>query len=212
MNLVTVPVLALVLPDALPATVILLGIPMSLVMLVHEHHALDRRGLTWVLVGRVPGTLLGTWVVATFTPDGLRAFIGLSVLLAVAASVVAPPLRMTPVNEVAVGVASGTTGTAAGIGGPPVALLYQHHPGPTMRSTLAATFFFGTLLSTTTLTVAGEVRLDDVWIAALLIPVVVAGSWIGRHAHDALDRQWLRPAVLVFAAISALVVIADAIF
>jgi uncharacterized membrane protein YfcA len=212
MNLVTVPVLALVLPDALPATAVLLGIPISLAMLRHEHHALDRTGLAWIIVGRVPGTILGAWIVATFTDDNLKAFIGASVVFAVLVSVVAPPLRLTPTTQIASGIASGTTGTAAGIGGPPVALLYQHHPGPTVRATLAATFFFGTLLSMVTLTVAREVRAADVVIALALVPIIVAGSLVGRRAHDILDRRWLRPAVLVFAAISGCVVIATALW
>jgi uncharacterized membrane protein YfcA len=212
MNLVTVPVLALVLPDALPATAVLLGIPISLAMLRHEHHALDRTGLAWIIVGRVPGTILGAWIVATFTDDNLKAFIGASVVFAVLVSVVAPPLRLTPATQIASGVASGTTGTAAGIGGPPVALLYQHHPGPTVRATLAATFFFGTLLSMVTLTVAREVRTADVVIALALVPIIVAGSLLGRRAHDILDRRWLRPAVLAFAAISGCVVIATALW
>src|SRR5262245_63783434 len=110
MNLVTVPVMALVLPDALPATVVLLGVPLSLVMMRHERHAIDRSGLAWIIVGRIPGTLLGTWVVATVTPDGLKAFIGISVLFVVAISVSVPPLRLAPTTPVVGGIASGTTG------------------------------------------------------------------------------------------------------
>jgi uncharacterized protein len=44
MNLVTVPVLALVLPESLPVAVIVLGIPVSITMLRHEWSALDRTG------------------------------------------------------------------------------------------------------------------------------------------------------------------------
>jgi uncharacterized membrane protein YfcA len=212
MNLVTVPVLALVLPEALPATAILLGIPISLAMLRHEHHAIDRSGLGWIIAGRIPGTLVGTWIVATFTADGLKGFIGASVLLAVALSIFTPPLRLTPPAQVAGGAASGMTGTAAGIGGPPIALLYQHHPGPTMRATLAASFFFGTLLSITSLGFAHEVRGADILIALALIPIIISGSALGRLAHSTLDRKWLRPAVLMFAAVSALVVIATALW
>ena len=212
MNLVIVPVLALVAPNALPATAVLLGVPVSFVMLRHEHHATDRPGLAWIIAGRIPGTVLGTWVVAAFTPDALKGFIGVCVLFVVALSVVAPPIRLTPSTQVASGVASGVTGTAAGIGGPPVALLYQHHPGPTMRATLAATFFFGTLLSILMLGIAREIRFADVLIACVLIPIIIVGSLLGRRAHDILDRGWMRPAVLVFAAISAVVVIATAIW
>lgn len=212
MNLVVVPVLALASPASLPAAAVLLGLPMSVAMVRHERHAVDRAGLVWILVGRLPGTLLGTWVVAAFTPDALKALIGVFVILAVGLSITAPPLRLSARNQVAAGAVSGTTGTAAGIGGPPLALLYQHATGPTMRATLAASFLFGTVLSIASLAVAGEIRAVDVGLAAVLIPVVVAGSWIGRQAHAVLDGAWLRPVVLGFAVVSGAVVIADAIW
>ena len=211
MNLVTVPVLALVLPDALPVTVVLLGIPISIAMLRHEHHALDRTGLGWIITGRVPGTIVGAWVVATVTTTTLQGLIGGFVLLFVLASVFTPPLPVRPATQVAAGATSGVTGTAAGIGGPPIALLYQHHAGPEMRSTLAASFFFGTLLSLTTLAVVRQVSWDQIVLGIGLAPLVLAGSYAGRRFHDFLDRGWMRPAVLVFASISASVVIVDAL-
>jgi uncharacterized protein len=210
MNLVTVPVLALVLPDALPVTVVILGIPISIAMLRHEH-LLDRTGLAWIITGRVPGTIVGAWVVATVTTTTLQGLIGGFVLLFVLASVFTPPLPVRPGTQVAAGATSGVTGTAAGIGGPPIALLYQHHAGPVMRSTLAATFFIGTFLSLTTLAVARQVSWDQIVLAIGLAPLVVAGSYAGRRFHDFLDRGWTRPAVLGFASISALVVIVDAL-
>jgi len=211
MNLVTVPLLALVLPDALPVTVVLLGIPISIAMLRHEHQALDRAGFSWIITGRVPGTLLGAWVVATVSTAALQGLIGAFVLTFVVASLVTPPIPVQRSTQVAAGAVSGVTGTAAGIGGPPIALLYQRHAGPQMRSTLAATFFFGTLLSITTLSLARQVSWDQVWLALGLAPLVVLGSSGGRRFHDVLDRGWMRPAVLLFATVSAAVVIVDAI-
>lgn len=210
MNLVTVPVVALVLPDALPATAVLLGIPLATAMVRHERHAVDRSGVAWIMVGRLPGTVVGAWVVATVTDSTLGVLIGAFVLLAVLASVAAPPLPVHRGTQLVAGVVSGTTGTAAGIGGPPVALLYQRHPGPTMRATLAATFLFGTILSIATLAVAGEVHGYDVGLALGLAPLTVAGSYLGRHLARMLDRGWLRPAVLAFATVSAVVVILNA--
>ncbi len=211
MNLVTVPVLALVLPDALPATVVLFGIPISVAMVRHEGHAVDRPGLVWILLGRIPGTIAGAIVVASVSTEALKIVIGVSVLLAVAASVTAPPIPLSPATQFAGGMVSGTTGTAAGIGGPPIALLYQHQPGPRMRATLAAAFLMGTLMSTAALAVAHEVSLADCVLAAALVPLIIGGSRIGRIAHTTLDRRWLRPAVLAFATISAVVVLVDAV-
>jgi hypothetical protein len=210
MNLVTVPVLALVLPDSLPVTVVVLGIPISIAMLRHEHGALDRAGLGWIIGGRVPGTILGAWIVATAATDARSILIGVFVLAFVVASLAFPPVPVRPSTQVAAGAVSGVTGTAAGIGGPPLALLYQHHPGPAMRSTLAASFFFGTLLSIGTLTVARQVSGAQLLLGVGLAPLVLAGSYVGRRLHAFLDRGWMRPAVLTFAAISAVVVIVDA--
>jgi uncharacterized membrane protein YfcA len=211
MNLVTVPALAVVLPGALPVTVIVLGIPMSIGMLHHEHHALDRRGVGWILAGRVPGTVAGAWVVAAVSTSILQGLAGGIVLCLVVASVAMPAVPVRRDSQVAAGMVSGLTGTAAGIGGPPLALLYQHHPGPTMRSTLAAAFMFGTTLSLITLAVARQVSVDQLLLGVALAPVVVVGLTVGRRLHGALDRGWLRPAVLAFAGLAAVVAIVHAV-
>ncbi|MGQ0825897.1 MAG: TSUP family transporter [Actinomycetota bacterium] len=211
MNLVTVPVLALAEPEALPVTVVLLGIPISVAMLRHERAALDRRGIAWIIVGRVPGTVVGALVVAAASLSLRQGLTGAFVLLAAGASEWAPPIPLRPLTQATAGAVSGITGTSAGIGGPPIALLYQHHSGPTMRSTLAASFFFGTLLSLTTLGIAREVHWEHVAFGAVLAPVVLVGTVSGRRLHAALDRGWLRPAVLIFAAVSGVVVIVDAL-
>jgi uncharacterized membrane protein YfcA len=211
MNLVTVPVLALVLPKALPVAVIVLGIPISIPMVHYEWEALDRAGLGWIIAGRVPGTVVGAWIVATASTSTQQAVAGAIVLMLVLASVAMPPLVVRPRTQMAAGLVSGVTGTSAGIGGPPLALLYQRHPGPTMRSTLAASFLFGTLLSLATLGIASQIRLDQVLLGLGLAPVVVAGSVAGRRFHGFLDRGWLRPAVLLFAGITAVTAIVYAL-
>jgi uncharacterized membrane protein YfcA len=211
MNLVTVPALALVLPDALPVAVIVLGLPISVSMLLHEHGAVDRTGLAWVLLGRVPGTVLGALVVATVSSRVLQGVVGVVLLLLVVASATVPPLPVRRGTQVGAGIVSGITGTAAGIGGPPLALLYQRQTGPTIRSTLAASFLAGTILSLSTLGVAGEVGRTEVLLGAGLSPLVLVGTTVGRRFHDWLDHGWLRPAVLAFAGVAAVTVLLDAI-
>ncbi len=207
MNLVSVPVLALVLPKALPVTVIVLGIPIAIGMVRYERHAIDRAGVGWMVAGRVPGAILGAWIVATVSTSTLQAIAGGIVLILVIASGFMPPVRVRREAQIAAGVVSGLTGTSAGIGGPPLALLYQHHPGPTMRSTLAAAFFFGTVMSLVTLVIARQVRTDQIVLGVAMAPMVVVGSVMGRRLHKFLDRGWLRPAVLILASITAVTAI-----
>jgi uncharacterized membrane protein YfcA len=207
MNLVTVPVIAIIEPAALPATAVLLGVPMSMAMVQHEHKAIDRRSVGWILVGRLPGTIIGAAVVALVATSTLSVIVGLVVLASVAMSVFGRAIDVNPRTCAIAGVESGVMGTAAGIGGPPLALLFQHHEGPVMRSTLAASFFFGTMLSLVTLAVAHKVEWGHLAFAAMLTPAVLLGFAVSRALRRVLDRGWLRPAVLIFAAVSAIVAI-----
>lgn len=210
MNLVSVPVFALVLPKALPVTAIVLGIPISIGMARYEWHAVDRAGVGWIIAGRIPGSVIGALIVATVSTPVLQGLAGGIVLVLVVASMTVPPLPVRSSTQAVAGVVSGLTSTSAGIGGPPLALLYQHHPGPTMRSTLAASFMFGTLLSLATLGIARQVGIDQVLLGAGLAPVVVGGAVAGRRLHGFLDRGWLRPAVLLFAGLTALAALINA--
>jgi uncharacterized membrane protein YfcA len=212
MNLVTVPILAIIEPAALPTTAVLLGVPMSAAMVRHEHHAIDRAAVGWILLGRVPGTIAGAAIVVLVATSTLSVIVGVVVLASVVMSVLGTTIDVNPRTCTLTGVESGVMGTAAGIGGPPLALLFQHHEGPVMRSTLAASFFFGTILSLVSLAIAGEVLAAHLVLALLLTPAVLLGFLASRGLRRVLDRGWLRPAVLVFAALSSLVAIANGLW
>jgi len=93
-------------------------------------------------------------------------------------------------------------GTASSIGGPPAALLYQHHPGPVLRSTTAALFVVGTTLSTVALAVAGQVGWHHVGLAVALSPAVAGGLLLSHLLRHHIDAGRLRPAVLVVAVVA----------
>ncbi|HEY3096301.1 MAG TPA: sulfite exporter TauE/SafE family protein [Acidimicrobiia bacterium] len=206
-NIVAVPVIAVLEPDALPATLALVVIPLVAVMAIRERHALDRRGVTWITVGRLPGTIVGAVVVAAISPDTLSVLLGGGVLLAVAMSTLTASIPVNRVTASTAGFASGAMGTATSIGGPPLALLYQHHEGPVLRATLAVAFAVGTVLSLTGLAIAGAIEAWHVVLATVLLPGLLAGLALSRLFVHRLDRAWLRPAVLLFAAATAVIAI-----
>lgn len=91
-------------------------------------------------------------------PDGyLSVLFGGVVLLAVLASSFSPEVNLRNRTRMVGGLASGIMGTAAWIGGPPLALIYQSRSGPQMRATLAVAFSMGTIISLSVLAIAGRV-------------------------------------------------------
>lgn len=202
-NLLAAPALAVVEPDALPSTLMLLVLPLAVGMVRRERRGVDRSAVAWLMAGRLPGTVVGAAVVAVVSPRTLSVLAGVAVLAAVGTSLVRTDLPVTRGTTLAAGVASGAMGTATSIGGPPLALLFQHRAGPVLRATLAAVFALGTVLSLLGLVVAGALAAWHVRLALALCPGTLAGLAASSRLAARLDAGWLRPAVLTVAAVAA---------
>ena len=98
-------------------------------------------------------------------------------------------------------------GTVSGIGGPPIALVYQQSDGPTLRGTLARYFTVGNVVAIPTLIVAGHLGRDELVPIAVLVPGALAGyaasGWLAGH----LDKRTARPIILVLSAAAAVAVL-----
>jgi uncharacterized membrane protein YfcA len=202
LNIVAAPFVALVVPEALPATLVLVALPLAITTLVRDHRALDRQALPWMLGGALPGTALGLLIVELADVSTLTVIVAVTTLTGVVLSVVAPPVRTTRATALAAGFASNVFGTATAVGGPPVALLFQHRSGPAARATLGAFFATSASLSLVGYTAAGEIAGSQVLFALTLAPFMASGAWLSRHFHVHVDRGWLRPAVLLLSGVA----------
>jgi uncharacterized membrane protein YfcA len=164
-----------------------------------------------MLLGAVPGTALGLLIVGQISADGLAVVVGGVTLIGVTLSIASPPLAVTPGTSAAAGFVSNVFGTASSVGGPPAALLLQHHPGPVARSTLGGFFATSAALSLIGYAATGTISLDQALFALTLAPFMVSGLWASRHLHPFVDAGWLRPGVLVLSASAGLVAILRAV-
>jgi uncharacterized membrane protein YfcA len=204
LGLVAAPVLAIVDPDLVPGPLLIVALVLTLLVALRERARLDLRGVGWAVVGRVPGNVLGAIAVVTLPHDLLIMAFALLVLTGVVMSLAGWAVQPTPATLFTAGAASGVMGSITSIGGPPMALVYQHRSGPELRATLALFFVFGSALSIALLAVAGEIDTSDIGAAAALLPAVLVGyllsRWFGRH----LDRGVLRPVILGFSAVASI--------
>ena len=203
-NLLAVPVVALIVPGALPGAMVIPGVPMALAMAVRERHHVDWRGTQFLLLGRLPGTALGVAVVALVSTQVLAIIIGAFVIGAVGLSVFAGHLHpgVTPMAATITGIATGFTGTAAAIDGPPLALLYQHDPAPVFRSTLATQFAIGTAFTITGLLIGGQLHSWQLLLGLSLMPAYLVGFTLSLAIRPRVQTWNLRPAVLTIAALT----------
>ncbi len=206
-NLMVAPVMAVLAPGSVPGAMVLLSLPLTITMLLREHHAIDWFGVRWITAGRLPGTLIGLVILVMVSESMLSTVVGVVIIAGVILSVVHRGVHVNRHTAFTSGIAAGTMGTAAAVDGPPMALLYQHHEGHTIRATLAVCFVIGALVSATALTVAGDLTLEQVKFTLVLLPGLLLGLGISHFVAPRLHPNVLRPAVLVFAGIAGAVAI-----
>lgn len=206
-GLLLAPVTGLVEPSLLPSLPIWMALVMPMMTLVRDRGHVDWRGLTWALPARLLGTVLGVLVVLLASTEVIGIAVGVMVLVAVGLSVRTVEVAIAPATLVSAGVISGVTGTATSIGGPPLALLYQHRSPQQVRATLGVYFVAGAGYSLIALTVTGQMPLRDVLVSAVLLPVLVAGYWTSNVVRRRVSPDRIRPALLVVCAASSVALI-----
>ena len=93
------------------------------------------------------------------------------------------------------------------IGGPPIAIVYQHRPAREIRTTMAVYFLVGASLSLAALLVTGDLTRDQAVASATLVPFLALGAGLGALARRSIPARIVRPAVLLVSSASALVLL-----
>jgi len=212
LGLVAAPLTTLLQPELMPQLPLWLALFMPFVTLVRDHDLIDWHGLGWALAARVPGTAIGVALVGWFSTRGLGIVVGLMVLLGVLATIRAVVVPVHKGSLLAAGFVSGITGTLTSIGGPPLAILYQHRDPAQIRSTLAIYFLLGAALSLGGLGLSGGLEARTLLIAGLMAPFLVLGFGLSRLLHRVVPASHIRSWVLLVCGLSALTLLARSLF
>ncbi|HMR49243.1 MAG TPA: sulfite exporter TauE/SafE family protein [Arachnia sp.] len=212
MGVLAVPILALADPGLVPVATLIAGEGLPVMSLIYERRYLDKSALGWVLLGQTPATALGVLLVATLPLAMLKAVIAVMVLVMVLLSVVRVTVPLNATTLTSAGVLAGVSGTAAGIGGPPVAIVMADMRPAAVRATLAATFLVGTVVSLGGLAVGGVVRADALLVGAVMLPATLLGMAFARRARNHLTPRGFRIGMLSLSTTSATILLANALF
>jgi uncharacterized membrane protein YfcA len=181
----------------MPALLILLGPPLILLMVGVERTHVDAPAAVQVSSGLIFGTVLAIPVLDLVSGRPLRLLFGFATLAPlVSLTAMRAGVARTPRRSFAAGLASGFMGTATGMSGPPLAVVFAHEHGPTVRSTLRVIYGIGSAFSIGALLIARRIATTDLWLAALLTAPVVAGFGAGRLLLNRVSKRFLHLAVL----------------
>lgn len=120
-------------------------------------------------------------------------------------------VEITTRTQLAAGTLSGFIGSAAGLGGPPVALLYAHQTGRALRATLALVMFVGNVASLVGYWIGDRLTAVDLTLSGIFLVPTVLGLGVGVLVRRHLHGPRLRWAVLTVVATSAVVLLTRAV-
>jgi uncharacterized protein len=206
-NLVAAPLLILLAEAYVPAPIVIASILLNALMIRREGHASFDPTVKPAMVSQVPGAVLAGALLAVLPERGLSLLFAALVLLGVAVSAAGWHLRPTRRTLVGAGLAAGFMGTISGIGGPPIALVYQRSSGPTLRATLSRFFLVGGFVSVAALAASGQIDASNLRACLVTVPAAAAGFSVSRPIARRVDRGSVRPIVLLLSSVAAVAVV-----
>jgi uncharacterized membrane protein YfcA len=209
--LIAAPLLLIIDRNLVPGPMLAASLVLTLLVAWRDRRSMDTRGIGWALMGRALGTVPAVLALAAVSARSFDLFFGALVMLAVALSLAHPDLRPTRGTIFTAGAVSGFMGTISSIGGPPVALVYQHEAGARLRGTLAGYFVIGCIMSIAALAGAGLFGREEWVLSAQLVPGILVGFAVSRWTLHWVDRGATRPLVLILSSASAAFVLVRAL-
>lgn len=201
------PLLALIDPQLVPASVLFLGMLTSFSGALREREAVRWNEVGIGVIGRIIGVAIGSAVLASLTDKRLfMLFFGLLIASAVILSVAGWQMKFNRATLLLMAGFSGLMGTITSVGAPPMALVYQGRAARDARPTLSAFFSIGCALSLAGLYLSGWAGWMDFELALLMVPPMLIGTLIGRRIGNRFDKRF-RPALLVVASVAAAMLI-----
>jgi uncharacterized membrane protein YfcA len=207
-NLVAAPLLVLIDPTLVPGPLVAANLVLNAAMIRREGLPGAWDEARWPILGQTPGTVAGAAVLVFASARNLTVVLAVLMLAAVALSLVRAEPRRTPATLTAAGVASGFMGAIAGIGGPPVALLYQRATGEEIRSAITRYFIVSSGWTVVVLAAFGRFDLATVARGVLLVPGTLTGYLVSGRLRGRVDPTVVRRAVLALSGASALLALA----
>ena len=207
-GLISTPMLALVAPQLLPASILLVGLVIGFASSSIEMSAVAKKELPAGFAGRALGAVIAVWIATHVAQTGGLAYmIAGMVYLGIALSLLGLRVAIRPITLLIAGTCGGIMGTLTAVGAPPMALLYQYEE-PRRSAAMQNIFFtFGLFVSLGALGAVGLITRQHLVFAASLLPVVIAALYVAQPLAKHVAKSRIRPYALALAGTAATILL-----
>ena len=201
------PLLFLISPNLVPAPLILISTIITVFMVLRDREHLQFNQVSWAMVGGFLGTIVAGLILTVTSKDQFELVFGVLILIAVFISVLGFSPKVNKITNAIAGFTSGLMGTITAVGGPPMALLYQHGDIRNIKANLTAFFLFLNIVAIITLAFIGEITLNTLTTVLLTLPGIAIGLYISIKAHHIVPAHLIRRWILALSTITSVIAI-----
>jgi hypothetical protein len=199
-------------PTMVPSCIVLMGTFLAFSNAFLSFKDIIKDDLIYSFSGRVVGTFISVPLISlTIGTKSYLIIFGLLLLITVFLSAKKWSIAATKKNVTIAGLCSGFMGTLTGVGGPPMAIVYQNSDAKNVVATLNMFFGIGALFSVLVLTYIDLINFREIMRCLLLAPGIIAGIILGRQkiVKDYVSIN-LKKLILIICFISAIIVLVQA--
>jgi hypothetical protein len=199
-------------PTMVPSCIVLMGTFLAFSNAFLSFKDIIKDDLIYSFSGRVVGTFISVPLISlTIGTKSYLIIFGLLLLITVFLSAKKWSIAATKKNVTIAGLCSGFMGTLTGVGGPPMAIVYQNSDSKNVVATLNMFFGIGALFSVLVLTYIDLINFREIMRCLLLAPGIIAGIILGRQkiVKDYVSIN-LKKLILIICFISAIIVLVQA--
>ena len=204
--------LVLLEPSMVPSCIVLMGSFLAFSNAMLSFKDIIKVDLIYAYSGRIIGSLLAMPLIFfTLGTKNYLIIFGVLLLIATYMSIKKWNIIANKKNITIAGTASGLMGTLIGIGGPPMAIVYQNSSARKVVATLNMFFGIGALFSVILFVYFDIINIPEVMKSIYLAPALIIGTYIGRRKfiREFVDRN-LKNLIVTVCFVSAVVIILDA--
>ena len=188
-------------------TVLLLNVPGAAFVVAFSWRQISWREVLRICIGVTLGTTLGTYLLATSSPELVTRVLAALMVLTGLCFIGMPPttnkFRFPTWTQVPVGVGAGLLSGFLGGGGPPL-IIYYRLSGVSkvvFRGNLMAIFLATTLIRVAASAAEGLLTATRVTSAGVMMPAALLGMWLGKGLHARVSEPVFRKTVSIALAV-----------
>lgn len=199
------PLLFLISPSLVPAPLILISTVLTVVMMIRDRGHLQFDQVRWAMKGGFFGVVSAGLILNIATKDQFEFVFGLLILLAVIISLKGFAPKVNKKTNTIAGFTSGFMGTLTAVGGPPMALLYQHGDIKNIKANLTAFFLFLNVVAISTLTYIGQITYETLEVVLKATPGVLLGLFLSTKLQGIVKPHLVRNWILILCTITSVI-------